>query len=116
MICQFLIHLLFTLVCKNVYFPNCFLIINMTEFLIFLVFCIFSANKKRPNEAVFQNSTKNDIIFAVSCIRRSPSISFGGVTLRKGGDCMVTYENLFQYTIMLITLVGICYHIFTRKK
>ena len=116
MICQFLIHLLFTLVCKNVHFPNCFLIINMTEFLIFLVFCIFSANKKRPNEAVFQNSTKNDIIFAGSCIRRSPSISFGGVTLRKGGDCMVTYENLFQYTIMLITLVGICYHIFTRKK
>lgn len=29
---------------------------------------------------------------------------------------MVTYENLFQYTIMLITLVGICYQIFTRKK
>ncbi len=29
---------------------------------------------------------------------------------------MVTYENLFQYTIMLITLVGIYYQIFTRKK
>ena len=29
---------------------------------------------------------------------------------------MVTYENLFAYTIVLITLVGICYQIFKGKK
>lgn len=29
---------------------------------------------------------------------------------------MVTYENLFAYTIVLMTLVGICYQIFKGKK
>lgn len=29
---------------------------------------------------------------------------------------MVTYTELFEYTVVLITLVGICYEIFTRNK
>lgn len=29
---------------------------------------------------------------------------------------MVTYSDLFEFTIVLITLVGLCYQIFKGKK
>lgn len=29
---------------------------------------------------------------------------------------MVTYSELFEYTIVLLTLIGICYQIFKGKK
>ena len=36
--------------------------------------------------------------------------------LRKEGDKMVTYEELFLFVSMIIALVGLCYQIFKDKK
>lgn len=46
----------------------------------------------------------------------SPLLNHGGQPSGKEGMPMVTYENLFAYTIVLITLVEICYQIFKGKK
>ena len=41
--------------------------------------------------------------------------SFGGLVPRKGGTAMVTYEELFAYSLVILGVVGLCYQIFKRK-
>ena len=36
--------------------------------------------------------------------------------LRKEGDTMITYSDLIQFCILLVTLVGLCSKIFKDKK
>lgn len=38
------------------------------------------------------------------------------VLQKKGGMPMVTYADLFQFCLLLVTLVGLCYQIFKGKK
>ena len=35
---------------------------------------------------------------------------------KKGGIAMVTYTDLFQFCLLLVALVGLCYTIFGGKK
>lgn len=35
---------------------------------------------------------------------------------RKGGCIMVTYEDLFQFCILMVALVSLCYQIFRDKR
>ena len=39
----------------------------------------------------------------------------GGLVPRKGGTAMVTYEELFAYSLVILGVVGLCYQIFKRK-
>ena len=39
----------------------------------------------------------------------------GGLVSRKGGTAMVTYEELFAYSLVILGVVGLCYQIFKRK-
>lgn len=50
--------------------------------------------------------------------RRSPSFTGGAVyppSFRKGECDMITYSELFQLGILLLTLVSLCYQIFKGK-
>ena len=45
-------------------------------------------------------------------------LPFGGwsPTLKKGGGSMVTHTDLFQYTLVLVSIVSICVSLSKRKK
>lgn len=42
--------------------------------------------------------------------------SQGGPFPRKGGDAMVTYSELFQFSLVILGVVGICIQIFNKRK
>jgi len=41
--------------------------------------------------------------------------SSGALSPGKGGTAMVTYEELFAYSLVILGVVGLCYQIFKRK-
>ena len=46
---------------------------------------------------------------------QAAALLYGGrktLHLRKEGDAMITYSDLFQFCIVIINLVGLCYEIF----
>ena len=53
----------------------------------------------------------------VYCYKRqvvSPPSS-GDLSPEDGGTAMVTYEELFAYSLVILGVVGLCYQIFKRK-
>ena len=49
------------------------------------------------------------------CYAENRGLSLGGlVTLCKGGDSMVTYSDLFQLGILIVSIIALCVQI--RRK